>query len=355
VSATNLRRLGVLAALLLASCVPWWRGEVRVGDLIKAPHARHLAAQVDCLQCHETVYDATDLSARHMPPESTCLQCHDEQKQKGNCGFCHTDVKRAGPWAAAGEPAIHVNHAAHLPRTKEECSECHTSLPNPVRTRQTAPPMSACLSCHEHRKEYDEGRCDGCHTDLSRYGTRPVSVFSHQSDFVHNHAAPARSASATCAQCHEQTHCADCHARTVSTPIEVKFPERVFSNFIHRNDFISRHATEASADQASCRRCHGSSFCEDCHRVQNLAPQGSNARDPHPQGWSFPGSANFHGTAARRDIASCAACHDQGARSICVDCHKEGGIGGNPHPPGWSDRHGRDEIGRNGMCLACHR
>jgi hypothetical protein len=217
-----------------------------------------------------------------------------------------------------------------------------------------APPMDACLSCHEHKQEYSAGRCGGCHLDLRKYRLEPLSTFSHQGDFVRELGASARATAETCAQCHEQTFCSDCHAKTVSTKIEVKFPERVDSYFIHRNDFISRHAVEAQAEPATCRRCHGSSFCENCHQAQNLTPFGSNPRDPHPSGWSFPGSANFHGTAARRDILSCAGCHDQGAQSICVDCHKVGGVGGNPHPPGWEARHGRDEMMHNGMCHACH-
>jgi hypothetical protein len=31
-----------------------------------------------------------------------------------------------------------------------------------------------------------------------------------------------------------------------------------------------------------------------------------------------------------------------------------GGIGGNPHPAGWTDRHPRSEIAQNGMCGYCH-
>ena len=41
-------------------------------------------------------------------------------------------------------------------------------------------------------------------------------------------------------------------------------------------------------------------------------------------------------------------------RSICIDCHKVGGVGGDPHPAGWTNRHPRDEINRNPMCLTCH-
>jgi hypothetical protein len=218
-----------------------------------------------------------------------------------------------------------------------------------------APKMASCLQCHEHAARFDEGRCAECHVDLARYPLEPLSTFSHQGDWIRQHGASARADTEACARCHEQTFCADCHAKTVAVKVEIKFPEQVLARFIHRNDFIGRHQVEARAEPATCRRCHGSSFCEGCHQAQNLTPFGTSPRNPHPPGWTFPGSASFHGTEARRDIASCAACHDQGARSICVDCHRVGGVGGDPHPPGWGQTHGRGEIGRNGMCLVCHQ
>jgi Cytochrome c7 and related cytochrome c len=350
-----MKRLAFFALALLgtASCGAWWlRGATREAfDPIKIPHDVHARAQVECVACHDAIWDAKTLDGAFLPPEDTCLQCHRAEKEKGNCNFCHTNVKRAAPYPPPA-PAIQLSHADHLARVKDDCSACHKKLPNPVRTTDLTPTMNSCLSCHEHRRDYDAGRCRACHLDLKRYPLAPVAAFSHAGDFVHEHARPARAADATCAECHEQTFCADCHARTVATKIETKMPERVGADFIHRDDFLGRHAIEARADEASCARCHGESFCQSCHTAQNLTPLGANPRDPHPPGWSFPGSVQFHGPAARRDIASCASCHDQGARSVCVDCHRSGGIGGNPHPPGWPHR--RDEIARNNMCLVCH-
>jgi Cytochrome c7 and related cytochrome c len=349
-----MKRLCALALVLgSASCATFWWSQALPsgGDRIKAPHDAHKKAQVECLACHEEIYDATDFSKRYLPSEAKCLECHAEKKQQGRCEFCHTDARRAAPWPTV-EPRLQLSHATHIERTKEDCAVCHKTLPNPLRTVENAPKMAACTSCHEHKQEYQNGKCGGCHLDLRRYPLEPVSMFSHQGDYLHEHARAARSTPETCATCHEQTFCADCHAQTVAMRVELKLPERVGADFIHRNDYVGRHAVEARADAALCRRCHGTSFCESCHQAQNLTPGAASPRDPHPPGWSFPGSAAFHGDEARRDIASCAACHDQGAQSICVSCHKVGGIGGNPHPPGWP--HGRDEIARNNMCLVCH-
>jgi Cytochrome c7 and related cytochrome c len=344
--------------LVLAGCnAPWlWSAPVsdRAVDHIKIPHAEHAKAGVECIACHDAIWDAKSLETPTLPGEDKCLECHRAEKEKGNCAMCHTDVKRAAPFPTP-EPSLHFDHAAHIERTKEKCEACHKLLPQPLRSAATRPTMDSCLQCHQHKQGFDQGRCATCHLDLTRYPLRPLALYSHQGDFVHEHPRAARATPEACAACHEQTFCADCHAKTVSTKIETKFPEGVDRWFIHRDDFLGRHSVEARWDGASCRRCHGSSFCEDCHAANNLTPLAQSPRDPHPPGWAMPGAgAEFHGAAARHDITSCAACHDQGARSICVDCHKVGGIGGNPHPPGWESRHGRNEIPNNNLCLTCH-
>ena len=347
--------LALAIVVLAPACASWWWGGApssEMGDHLRVPHARHAAAKVECVACHDAVWDSKALGDPVIPAEKTCMSCHKERKRE--CSMCHTAVRKRPSNVARPLPSVRMSHADHLPRVKEDCRACHVQLPEPMASVATKPSMSACLACHEHQVEYAAGRCDGCHRDLSSYALKPVASFSHAGNFVREHARPARAAPATCASCHDQTYCTDCHASTVGLRVETKFPERVDRDFIHRNDFVSRHAIEAHADPVSCARCHGKSFCEGCHTAQNLTQRGSNPRDPHPPGWALPGSTSFHGTEARRDISSCASCHDQGAASNCVGCHKVGGIGGDPHPSGFASRHDRAEIGRNGMCAACH-
>jgi hypothetical protein len=320
-------------------------------DEIRIPHARHAQADIDCLTCHETIFDSTTLETSNLPKEQKCLGCHKEQKN--DCAFCHTQPDKPHTYAKR-DPPVKMNHQAHLERVKEDCTVCHKELPNPFVTADVAPPMQACNSCHEHNAQFAKGDCQACHKDLGRYALEPVVAFSHQGDYVKRHRLDARAGDQTCAQCHEQSFCSDCHASTVSRPIEVKLSERVDLNFIHRNDFEGRHSIEARADQAMCQRCHGTTFCQDCHTRRGLSPLASTSQNPHPFGFNDSNSASFHGVAARRDIASCAACHDQGAASNCVDCHKVGAVGGNPHPPSWLVRHRREEVSANAMCQICH-
>jgi len=352
------RRRAALAAVALtgAACASLFTALGRRADGIKMPHAKHVAAKVDCLACHETIFDAEVLSEADLPREKVCLKCHREEKEKGNCGMCHLEPDRPGTYPHQ-ERAVVMSHAKHLElkEVNEDCRTCHLDLPEPGRPALAAkPPMASCTNCHRHEQEYASGGCNACHLDLSRYALRPLSGFSHQGDYLRSHPADARARGAACATCHEQTFCAECHARTAVAPVAWLLPERVDRLLIHRGDFVGRHDIEAKADSATCSRCHGTSFCADCHATRGLLSLSGSPVDPHPQGFSDPRSAAFHGPVARRDIATCAGCHDQGASSTCVQCHRVGGVGGNPHPASWLARHGVAELSTNSMCLACH-
>jgi hypothetical protein len=124
----------------------------------------------------------------------------------------------------------------------------------------------------------------------------------------------------------------------------------VDASFVHRGDYVSRHTIDLHADPSSCRRCHGSAFCDACHQEQGVSQRSalSTGHSPHPPNWV---AGMVHGAAARQDIVSCAGCHDQGANSTCVACHRNV----NPHPPGWENRHNKtSDVAGNSMCRICH-
>jgi len=122
---------GVLACATAATIL----GTQPSGDEILFPHARHKKADVDCLACHETVYDAKTLEGDFLPKEAKCLECHKQKKTDGQCNFCHLDVQHAATWPKR-EPRLKVDHSAHIERVKEDCSVCHSRLSEP---RQPAP------------------------------------------------------------------------------------------------------------------------------------------------------------------------------------------------------------------------
>jgi hypothetical protein len=339
----------VLAVLpVLGACRAARTDAPKKTDEILFSHDFHAKMDFDCDTCHKGVAEATDLSRSYLPKEATCLECHAEKKEGGECGFCHADPKHPATYVfrdvASRMP--HVRHTA----AKVACATCHTQLSEPNQPAVTKADHESCMSCHTpHGEQYAKGSCETCHTDLGRFAVAPVASFSHQGDFIKSHGDQARTSMETCAKCHDQTSCAECHSRSVATKIELRYPDDVTSNFIHRGDYVSRHPVEARADSASCARCHGKSTCESCHTLNNLTTAAADPRMPHP-----PGFGTSHGAAARADIASCASCHDQGEASVCVTCHKVGGIGGNPHPSSWLARHDAKEQTTNGMCAACH-
>jgi len=343
----------VVAAALLAACsATESKPETRRDPPFVFPHSPHVEGDVDCLECHASISKAKALENRvrhvQLPTKSE------------TCSGCNDAVPKLQVPPRTRDLGLNFNHANHLERLKGEknaCVRCHTSLPEQKALEYDAPSMNACTSCHNHAKDFAAARCLGCHQDLKRY-EKPVESFKHQGEFLKLHGGLARGGAESCASCHEQTFCADCHsATTVPGKPSFVYPEDVKRDFIHRGDYQSRHVMDVEANPASCRKCHGSAFCSTCHEQQNLMQQPGSTMVPrnlHPVGWGTDKtSGNFHGDAARQNIVACAGCHDQGAASICVQCHQVGGFAGvSPHPASWKKT--QADISKNSMCAACH-
>lgn len=308
------------------------------------PHEIH--GGFDCADCHTGIIKSTQLGDSKLPGVAKCEECHDRSSSEDK-------VKFNVPRRTTRDYELRFDHAAHLKRVaKGDCITCHKDIPGPGQAWNTSPPMAACTSCHQHKTDFAEARCSPCHVSLKRYPLKPLTAFSHEGNWVKEHGKLAKGSAESCATCHEQTYCGECHA-TATRPVraEILFPEKVEVDFIHRADFVSRHKVEVQADPASCRKCHGSNFCDSCHKEQGLSPRSLSPRDPHPVGWRTRGSGAFHGDAARSNIVSCAGCHDQGAGSVCVVCHRVGSTltNINIHPPGFKQT---DKT--KPMCRACH-
>jgi hypothetical protein len=356
VSVRSFRRSGLLflgaASLVACATVAAKVSTAADEEVIHFPHARHAENDVECKTCHKAIAKSTGLTEeRQLPKEKVCLKCHSEWKDENKCATCHVaQPPRTYPSRAR---TVDFNHVFHLKQVDNACERCHKGLPEPGATQRFTPKMAICLECHQG--DYNDGSCMPCHTDFRRVPLRPLAYFSHEGEFLKRHAHAARVEPNTCAQCHEQTFCADCHARTAATAVEFKLPERADRQFLHRNDYVTRHAMEAREDPALCSRCHGTSFCQDCHTRSRVTPLSKTPGSKHhPDGWYTPGSATFHGPEARRDIASCQVCHDRGAQTNCIGCHRIGGVGGNPHPPAFSSKHSAGEVKTNAMCRYCH-
>ncbi len=331
------------------------RGESHKGKIIFS-HAQHLA-QGDCADCHGEVAKSTGATRGGFIPKGHegCSKCH-EDEVKNKCEMCHRGA-RTGVALQRTDRHLRFSHAAHTAKVKE-CATCH---PKEKQGGAFVPGHATCNTADCHRGTYKRLACDQCHENLNRYGRQPVSALAHGPGFAKEHGTLAKQSAKACAQCHDQTYCAECHGQgTQAARPSVLYPDEVDRRFIHRGDWMGRHMIESRAAPDTCYKCHGQRFCRACHALSGVADaparnlKGGITRAHHPGGWMQIGSPDHHGRQARRDIGTCASCHDKGSQSNCVGCHRVGGSGGNPHPPGWSWRNKTAQCRQSGMCASCH-
>jgi hypothetical protein len=315
------------------------------------PHLLHLAtpscgkpgepACLDCNSCHAVT---TRGGSHALPGEAACTTCHRGDAHETLAVLKSPPVRPSGP--------IRFDHATHLamPELRGQCVPCHAGV---VESGKAAmPPMSQCFGCHEHAAEWKAGECAPCHDQRSLARTLPKTFLRHDEAFLRHHGQKARSEEKLCQSCHSESDCNSCHDTSRGLSVEKRRPAHIESRQVHRGDFLTRHAIEASSQSSRCVRCHTPQSCDDCHILSGVSANRVDARNPHPLGWvgGNPGSKSAHGRAARRDIVACASCHEAGAATNCIRCHKVGGFGGNPHPNGWKSGQARDSR----MCGYCH-
>lgn len=343
----------------LGACAWWMAG--RPGDpqppRLTFSHEKHFDFDIECWECH-TEPELEGLSPEdvatlawepQMPPEETCLDCHYRERE---CESCHVDPSNVRPRTIA-DTGLGFDHGPHVARAGGDCASCHSAATTAEELPLARIPMSDCLGCHEHEEDYAQARCQHCHASMRYMPIGQVAEFEHAGDWMAQHASAAAAGGSTCAQCHTQSSCVECHSNVAPTINADLFPEQTGRTLLHRGDYATIHPFEARANPDACVRCHQPSECVDCHLESNVSGLGADPRQVHPEGWMEPGGRDSHGRAARLNIIECASCHDDGANSNCVECHRVGAAGGNPHPAGWTDRYD-DETGARPMCATCH-
>lgn len=319
------------------------------GTIGGAPAPAPEAGTADAVPADWTRVPHPSADARPLlPTEAACRACHDDSASD-TCERCHTQPTAPGPYDPP-ETDIVFDHARHDAPGEGQCVRCHAGDARTALGFEPGRPTMATCTTSCHQEDMRALRCAPCHTDLHRYRIDDVALLDHGPGFLRSHGVSARADSSLCTQCHEPTFCEDCHLSAPGMPLEVIEPTAVYRDFVHRGDFLSRHGVEVDLERGTCARCHGVSFCDDCHRVSGVGG-GVAPGSPHPPGWLDPLSAFGHARAARRDLLSCVSCHEADAETTCVPCHRVGGVAGNPHPPGFGG--GMDPL-VSGVCRACH-
>jgi len=260
-------------------------------------------------------------------------------------------------WTGAARGAD-FNHAEHLTYVEDSpCSTCHVEDAGNI-----VPAKQVCLECHE-QDFVNEVNLPGLKT--------------HGPLWVMNHRPAAKGNTPACATCHQQTFCLDCHKAGFADE-QGDFGNNMVN--VHRSDFHVTHPLAARVNPQLCTSCHETGFCNDCHN--QFAPADL-AIVSHRRGWSDltvgstgPAHARFgdeacekchvnsvlprhewsnsHAREARKNLATCQACHPEG--DVCLTCHSaRSGLRVNPHPADWGDMKDRlERAGGGGTCRKCH-
>ncbi|HEX2691455.1 MAG TPA: hypothetical protein VHN14_32815 [Kofleriaceae bacterium] len=319
-------------------------GLVRTGSPA-FPHRAHVVAGVSCVRCHAGVEN--DTGTLHLPSDDSCTGCHQKPHDARSCLGCHVAPAAMTELAEARSHLI-FNHRPHLAGpAKGNCMRCHTGVADG--DDHMRPAMATCFRCHDDKASQSARTCEACHRDLAETAMLPASHLAHDGDWLREHGTRASSSADLCDSCHKPSFCAGCHGRTVpALPAARRFADP-FAASVHRAGFVARHSLEARAEPGACVTCHAPERCTSCHLARGVA--GASHASPHPRGWvGLTAADNLHGRAARRDPVACASCHGGAGEALCMQCHAVGGVGGNPHPPGWSSRQLLSAM----PCRMCH-
>lgn len=358
----NLKIVTVL--LMMTACAGMMLYEKRIPHTHIFDHKLHTQeVGLVCEYCHYAVPADGIEQYGMLPKMGDCLTCHQEKFDTGECAYCHR-TEEPGPLNVPAHNHMQYSHEQHraIDDWDMECIDCHAGAhENQLASQDQLPPMQLCLTCHQDW--FDGLDCLNCHKDFTQIPLEPLSEFSHTGNFTQTHGPIAKTQTQMCLMCHDQPYCSECHqTEDLSFPPSLLRPDETKVHQIHEGDFLTRHFLEARFNSGKCLSCHGQQFCRDCHVREGIADVNPGLRtdltaNPHPLGFGFredPTNPNFHGRIARREIYTCAGCHDNGADTICLECHatlEKGGWGINPHPRGFQSGL---TMGSDRVCLYCH-
>jgi len=272
----------------------------RLSEEVIWSHEPHLAAAVQCSECHVD----PDRPVRRPVPDVTlkqfCMQCHEAHQEFPDDMAAHPDPAETVALAAdvgMPPPAEFMNLL--------DCSVCHSQLDtdvipterggrplphdNPfiwerIHGREWQVDPQFCNQCH-----VSEEQCDSCHSK-----TAPSN---HTLSWRrHTHGLHATWNRQSCAVCHEEDSCVQCHQN--STP---RSHRAGWDAPLHRH-CVSCHMP---AERTSCTVCHESIE----HRRASPSP--------HARGFYPPNCAICHpGGLPHR------APHPMNSTTRCTDCHR---------------------------------
>lgn len=344
--------------------------EGRNKSIIKFSHSIHQDIG-ECADCHSAVVESTNMDGSLLPVKDDCAGCHDVDDDE-NCELCHyEDVYEA---LIPSESSVLFNHKLHITEQSMQCEKCHAGISEvdySFESPEVNPSMMICYECHNNTTVASNA-CEQCHISTVNLLPDDHKVIG----FSMNHKFASQS---DCQLCHDEVFCEDCHVATIGID-ETNLSNDFFTpysphNFVdgtkqqtitrvHDLNYRFTHGIEAKGKTHNCQTCHQTeTFCVECHASESgdfnlggIVPLSHTASD-FVTGLT-PGSQ--HAVLAKRDIESCASCHDvQGADPNCILCHSDpdGIKGTNPktHASGFmKDIEGDWHDDGGSICYDCH-
>ncbi|MBI4521713.1 MAG: cytochrome c3 family protein [Gemmatimonadetes bacterium] len=68
--------------------IPWVR-IYKIPDHAHFPHMRHIAAELECSECHGAVEEMTVVTLNQRLTMGWCVSCHREREARTDCAVCH--------------------------------------------------------------------------------------------------------------------------------------------------------------------------------------------------------------------------------------------------------------------------
>ncbi len=360
--------------------------------LIKFSHSKHINdVGAACTDCHTAVNTSTNATDYLIPTMATCYTCHDQSSTK--CEFCHTSSDSTTYQKLAQIPSpVYFSHKQHAGTLQLKCETCHQGIDSVAYAEDAPnkglPKMEDCTVCHgqgetnfslkkvDHPIAAAPGGCETCHKDLIDLvpeSHKQVGWMKEHKDFV-NMSGPQND----CKSCHTPATCQECHDASnmakdlapgqlyvPSTPSlsPLTTHKNLTIEKVHPDNFRFTHSIAAKGRESTCYTCHDErTFCVQCH---NSEANGALIKPIWHDGGGFVtngvgSGGGRHAQYARKDIESCASCHDvQGGDPVCITCHTDpdGVKGDDPrtHSPMYMhDVNGSWHTDPGAVCYTCH-
>lgn len=249
-------------------CHPGYRPDAPVARVqvptppIKFSHQAH--AKDDCAKCHGDLTKVDLATTKHLPTMSSCLSCHKDGADDRRCGDCH--LAKLGGLIETRFP-----HGELVP-AHTGLGDAHAAGFSTNHRIEAMQNGSTCSACH------DRSECVACHQGV----VKPLEF--HAGNYLLTHATEARRGTPDCSACHRaESFCVACHERSgLGTRGDTDWNHAIPGRAFHPDGWSMSHGREAKRNITTCASCHREEDCIDCHSAEpgklNASPHGANWR-----------------------------------------------------------------------------